>query len=135
ILRDLIEKRLDYIRRDGTSFFDAARNAALVASAERYYRAMYLGSVESWNLRDEHMFETLRSIVDQSGAARVLVWEHNTPVGDADRPATEVQRHCFKAARPGRFDELGWFGEARAARPLAVQEARGELPETYPFGF
>ena len=42
-----------------TRFFDAAQNARLVANAERYYRAMYYGSVASWNLRDQHMFDTL----------------------------------------------------------------------------
>ncbi len=57
ILVDLLQKELQYTGRDGEEFFDAAQNARLVASAERYYRIMYYGSHESWNLRDRHMFE------------------------------------------------------------------------------
>jgi len=34
---------------------DAAQNARLVTSAERYYRIMYYGGAESWNLRDTHI--------------------------------------------------------------------------------
>ena len=60
MLRDLLDERLDYAARDGERFFDAAQNARVVANAERYYRAMYYGSRESWNLRDQHMFETLQ---------------------------------------------------------------------------
>ena len=51
-LRDLLAKRLEYAAHDGEQFFDAAQNARLVAAAERYYRAMYYGGAESWNLRD-----------------------------------------------------------------------------------
>ncbi len=47
-------------RRDGERFFDAAQNARLIVDAERYYRFMYYGSHDSWNLRDSHMFDTLQ---------------------------------------------------------------------------
>ena len=57
-----------YSLQDGERFFDAAQNAHLVANAERYYRLMYYGSRASWNLRDAHMFETLKSILDHHGA-------------------------------------------------------------------
>src|SRR5204862_846894 len=49
--RDLLKGRLEYGAQDGESFLDAAQNARLIASAERYYRIMYYGGVESWNLR------------------------------------------------------------------------------------
>lgn len=91
-LRDLLTRRLEYARRDGETFFDAAQNARVVASAESYYRAMYYGSRESWNLRDRHMFETLRGILDFHGPdAKVVVWEHNSHVGNAE--ATEMGAH------------------------------------------
>src|SRR3954452_8355935 len=52
--RALLRRRLDYAAQDaahgGADFLDAAQNARLVASAERYYRAMYYGGPESWNL-------------------------------------------------------------------------------------
>jgi len=89
MLRDLLGRRVDYATRDGERFFDAAQNARLVADAERYYRAMYYGSVASWNLRDQHMFDTLRSLFAFYGPdAKGIVWEHNSHVGDAT--ATEM---------------------------------------------
>ncbi len=89
MLRDMLARRLDYARADGERFFDAAQNARLVADAERYYRAMYYGSAASWNLRDEHMFDTLRSLLAFYGSgAKGIVWEHNSHVGNA--AATEM---------------------------------------------
>jgi erythromycin esterase-like protein len=69
MLEDLLRKRLDYAGADGYRFFDATQNARLVANAERYYRVMYLGDVEAWNLRDTHMFETLEASAGSSGRA------------------------------------------------------------------
>ncbi|HWN39649.1 MAG TPA: protein-L-isoaspartate(D-aspartate) O-methyltransferase, partial [Gammaproteobacteria bacterium] len=84
MLADLLRQRLDYERKDEEGFFDAERNAALVKNAERYYRAMYYGRHESWNLRDEHMFETLRALLHRHGSrARAVVWAHNSHLGNA----------------------------------------------------
>jgi putative phosphoribosyl transferase len=84
ILIDLLQKELQYARHDGEGFLDAAQNARLVADAERYYRIMYYGSAESWNLRDRHMFETLQHILAQQGpTAKAVVWAHNSHIGDA----------------------------------------------------
>jgi len=89
ILRDLLDKRLAYQLRDGDRYLDALQNARLVASAERYYRAMYYGSRESWNLRDEHMFETLQVLLAFHGPdTKAVVWEHNSHVGNS--AATEM---------------------------------------------
>ena len=82
--RDLLEKRLAYAAGDGDAFLDAERNARLVSAAERYYRIMYHGDAESWNLRDSHMFETLQSLLDAKGpASKAVVWAHNSHIGDA----------------------------------------------------
>jgi protein-L-isoaspartate(D-aspartate) O-methyltransferase len=84
MLREMLERRVDYARKDGERFFDAAQNARLVANAERYYRAMYYGSAASWNLRDTHMFETLESLFTFYGTgSKGIVWEHNSHVGNA----------------------------------------------------
>jgi protein-L-isoaspartate(D-aspartate) O-methyltransferase len=84
MLRDLLDRRLDYARKDSERFFDAAQNARVVANAERYYRAMYYGSATSWNLRDSHMFDTLESLLAFYGPkSRGIVWEHNSHVGNA----------------------------------------------------
>jgi erythromycin esterase-like protein/predicted phosphoribosyltransferase len=72
--------------------FYAEQNARLVVSAERYYRAMYRGGVDSWNLRDRHMAETLELLSTHlertSGRAKLAVWEHNSHLGD--NRATEL---------------------------------------------
>jgi len=84
MLRELLGKRLEYSPHDGEQFLDATQNARLVRNAEAYYRAMYYGSAESWNLRDTHMFETLQHLLDAGGSdARAVVWAHNSHIGDA----------------------------------------------------
>jgi len=88
MLRELLANRLAYSAQDGDEFFDAAQNARVVAGAEAYYRAMYYGAAESWNLRDRHMFDTLRAIREHRDDAKLIVWEHNSHVGDAS--ATEM---------------------------------------------
>ncbi|TCK33646.1 protein-L-isoaspartate(D-aspartate) O-methyltransferase [Paraburkholderia sp. BL8N3] len=89
-LRDMLEKRLTSPASD-PGLLDATHNAQLVASAEQYYRAMYSGSTESWNLRDTHMFDTLVSLLDAWGPdSRAIVWAHNSHLGDAS--ATEMGR-------------------------------------------
>ena len=89
MLRDMLERRIEYGSKDGERFFDAAQNARVVANAEHYYRAMYYGSAQSWNLRDSHMFDTLESLFGLYGpSARGIVWEHNSHVGVAR--ATEM---------------------------------------------
>ena len=54
---------------------------------------MFSGRASSWNLRDQHMVDTLDALVIHLGRlrgipARVVVWAHNSYVGDAR--ATEV---------------------------------------------
>jgi protein-L-isoaspartate(D-aspartate) O-methyltransferase len=88
-LREMLSKRFEYMERDGWGFLDAAQNARLVANAERYYRAMYYGSAESWNLRDTHMFDTLETVLSFRGPeSRAVVWAHNSHLGNA--AATEM---------------------------------------------
>ncbi len=89
MLGDMLHRQLEYSERDGERFLDAVQNARLVANAERYYRVMYHGSIDSWNLRDSHMFETLKALLSARGPrAKAVVWEHNSHVGDA--AATEM---------------------------------------------
>jgi protein-L-isoaspartate(D-aspartate) O-methyltransferase len=89
MLTDLLQKRRAYAEHDGERFLDAVQNARLVANAERYYRTMYYGSRSSWNLRDSHMFETLRNVLTFHGSqAKGIIWAHNSHVGDSG--ATEM---------------------------------------------
>ena len=82
--RELLGHHLDYASQDRESFIDAVQNARLIASAERYYRIMYYGGAESWNLRDSHMFETLTHLLEAKGPdAKAVIWAHNSHIGDA----------------------------------------------------
>ena len=82
-LVELLQHRLDYAARDGELFFDAAQNARIVRAAEQYYRIMYRGSRESWNLRDRHMFDTLHRLMEHRPKAKAIVWAHNSHIGNA----------------------------------------------------
>ncbi|CAH0346400.1 erythromycin esterase family protein [Bacillus sp. CECT 9360] len=63
---------------------DLKINALVTANAERYYSTMILNDESSWNIRDLHMVEALNEVMDFHGPeAKVIVWEHNTHVGDA----------------------------------------------------
>jgi erythromycin esterase-like protein len=92
VVDQLVELRRKYaelMRRDGhigeEEFFSAEQNARLVINAERYYRSMFHGRASSWNLRDQHMFETLTALLSHldSGEAKLVVWAHNSHLGDA----------------------------------------------------
>jgi erythromycin esterase-like protein len=97
-LAELRRSGAEYAQRDGRvepdDLFFAEQNARLVRNAERYYRAMFGDRVTSWNLRDQHMVETLDSLVafrDARGQReKVVLWAHNSHLGDAR--ATEMGR-------------------------------------------
>jgi len=95
-LVDLQRRAAEYARRDGRvaaeDFFYAEQNARLVKNAEQYYRTMFRGRVSSWNLRDQHMAETLGALLEHLAAqsraqpkhdTKVVVWAHNSHLGDA----------------------------------------------------
>jgi erythromycin esterase-like protein/predicted phosphoribosyltransferase len=88
-----IENARDTLLEQDVRFY-AEQNARLVVHAEAYYRAVFRGGATSWNLRDRHMFDTLLSLIEHlertrsRAPAKVVVWEHNSHVGDAR--ATEL---------------------------------------------
>jgi erythromycin esterase-like protein len=90
-LVDLRRRAADYARRDGRiaadEYFVAEQNAQVVRNAETYYRAMFRGGAESWNVRDRHMMTTLDALLAHVGRshrpARAVVWAHNSHLGDA----------------------------------------------------
>jgi len=97
-LVDLQRRSYEYIHRDGhlaeDEFFSAEQNAKLVKNAEEYYRAMFQGRINTWNLRDRHMAETFHALwahLDRRyGNSKIVVWVHNSHLGDAR--ATEMGR-------------------------------------------
>ncbi|MCX5494423.1 erythromycin esterase family protein [Kaistia dalseonensis] len=145
ILVELLQKELRYARHDGERFFDAAQNARVVADAERYYRAMYYGARESWNLRDRHMFETLKNILAQAGPdAKAVVWAHNSHIGDArftemgrERGELNIGQLCRETY--GSDASLIGFGThagtvAAASEwdaPMEVKTVRPSRPDSY----
>ena len=95
-LMDPNRRRADYASRNGriaaAEFFFAEQNARLVRNAEEYYRTMFRGQIESWNLRDQHMTQTLDELMQFleriRPGARIVLWAHNSHLGDAR--ATEI---------------------------------------------
>jgi protein-L-isoaspartate(D-aspartate) O-methyltransferase len=80
--RELLHQAVETAGDD--ALFDSAQNARLVAAAEKYYRIMYYGGAEAWNLRDRHMFETLDHLLRRAGPkGKAVVWAHNSHIGDA----------------------------------------------------
>jgi erythromycin esterase-like protein len=143
-LQDLLGKRLAYSHRDGERFLDALQNARVVADAEQYYRAMYYGSRASWNLRDQHMFDTLQIVCAFRGPdTKAVVWEHNSHVGNA--AATEMgargELNVGMLAREVYGDAaylVGFgtdHGTVAAATdwdgPMQVKQVRPAHPESY----
>src|SRR5207253_6705124 len=116
--------------------------------AEQYYRSMFRGRVSSWNLRDRHMAETLEALTEhlsrtQAGQAKIVVWEHNSHLGDAR--ATEMgrrgelnvgqlvrERHDRKAVLVGFSTYTGTVTAASDwGGPAERKRVRPALPESY----
>jgi protein-L-isoaspartate(D-aspartate) O-methyltransferase len=144
MLNELQRKRLEYVRRDGNRFADAVQNARLVVSAERYYRAMYRGSVASWNLRDQHMFDTLELLLESYGAgSRGVVWAHNSHLGDASATAMAARGEhnvgqLVRQAHGPRAHLIGFgthTGTVAAAsdwgEPVQTMRVRPSHPQSY----
>jgi erythromycin esterase-like protein len=89
-----LRARLESAERssDADEAFYAEQKARLALHAERYYRAMFRGGVEGWNLRDRHMVDTLEQLsahLERTGPpVRTAVWAHNSHLGD--NRATEL---------------------------------------------
>ncbi|THD51532.1 MAG: protein-L-isoaspartate(D-aspartate) O-methyltransferase [Bradyrhizobium sp.] len=143
-LTDLLAKRRVYAEHDGERFLDAEQNARLVANAERYYRIMYYGSRASWNLRDGHMFDTLKNLLAFHGSdSKAVVWAHNSHAGNAG--ATEMAaRGEYNIGQLCRkeFGEKAYLvgfgthsGTVAAASewdgPMEIKSVRPSLPNSY----
>ncbi len=150
-LLEMRDRRRDLLKRDGLAvedeLFEAEQNARVVKNAEEYYRAMFLGRVSSWNLRDTHMADTLDALLahldPRVGKAKVVVWAHNSHVGDAR--ATQMgeagELNIGQLARerhPGEARLIGfstYHGTVTAASdwggPAERKRIRPALPGSY----
>jgi protein-L-isoaspartate(D-aspartate) O-methyltransferase len=125
--REILAKQLEYARNDPESFLDAAQNARLIQSAERYYRIMYYGGADSWNLRDTHMFETLEHLLRAKGErAKAVVWAHNSHIGDArytEMGASRAELNIGQLCRERFGDEAALIGLSTHAGTVAAASA------------
>ncbi len=112
-LRALFDQRIATLNGDGENWFDAVQNARVVVAAEQYYRALYRGSAESWNLRDRHMFATLQALLTHGGDhAKAVVWAHNSHIGNAAATAMgwRGQFNLGQVCRMAHGDEVVAIG-------------------------
>ncbi|WP_244500555.1 erythromycin esterase family protein [Methyloceanibacter methanicus] len=144
-LIDLLKKRLGYLSRDGSAFFNAEQNARIVVAAEQYYRMMYYGSARSWNLRDQHMFETLGRVLEHRGPdSKAVVWAHNSHIGDAEftemgQVRGELNIGQLARARFGEDCALIGFGTDRGTvaaasnwdEPMEIKRVRTARADSY----
>lgn len=149
-ISELVElRRMAFeLSQDGFAYADerflAEENARCVTVAEEYYRSMFSDPRGSWNLRDRHMADTLDHLIAHldayTGRAKVVVWAHNSHVGDAR--ATDVSRRGeltlgqLARERHGRQTALvgmtTYHGTVTAAsdwgRPPSVHTVRAAQP-------
>ena len=79
-----VQQKLPTYNTDYENVFSAEQNALVTVNAEKYYRAMIKGGPHSWNVRDRHMADTMERLLNFHGDdSKVIVWEHNTHIGDA----------------------------------------------------
>jgi len=145
MLADLLKRQLEDNADDDEVLFDAARNARLMRDAEAYYRAMYYGGAESWNLRDTHMFETLDALMSTRGKeVRAVVWAHNSHIGDARatemgaiREELNLGQLCRdKWGRSAALIGLGTHGGTVACAsdwdgPMEIKKLNPALPDSH----
>ncbi|WP_162273648.1 erythromycin esterase family protein, partial [Methyloceanibacter marginalis] len=139
------ENRLGYLAKDGESFFNAEQNARIVTAAEQYYRIMYYGDAQSWNLRDQHMFDTLERVLAHRGPdSKAVVWAHNSHIGDAaftEMGQVRGEHNIGQLAR-ARFGEdcaLIGFGTDRGTvaaasnwdEPMEIKSVRPARSDSY----
>ena len=86
-----IRMKAQFLDGDREAGFNTEQNALIAVNAEKYYTSMMGFNNESWNVRDNHMMQTLDRLMKFHGKnAKGIVWEHNTHIGDAR--ATNMKR-------------------------------------------
>ena len=86
-----VRQRVNQYENEPEAGLNAELNSLVIKNAEKYYEAMARFDSSSWNVRDIHMVETLNTLMDYHENAKVIVWEHNTHIGDAR--ATDMAAH------------------------------------------
>ena len=146
LLKTIHEKQLASSAGLNGELLSAFQNARVLRNAEEYYRSMYEGRVESWNLRDSHMFETVLVLLDHYGSdSKIVIWEHNSHLGNAS--ATEMGKigeHNVGQLCKAKFGEgcysVGFMsdhGTVAAASaweaPVEIKALRAARPDSFEF--
>ena len=95
-MQRLVYQNIGASLEDKERQFYALQNARVVKNAENYYQSLFEPHHVTWNIRDQHMADTLQNIIAHLESihnvpAKVIVWAHNSHVGDAR--ATEMSYH------------------------------------------
>lgn len=118
--------------------FAARHNARVVRDAEAYYRSAAQDRTAAWNLRDTHMADTVdvvraRLQAERRRPARIVVWAHNSHVGDARATsagaAGELSLGQLLRQRAGRPGEVALIGMSTHAGRVTAAPGWGEAPE------
>lgn len=125
--------------------FAAWQSARTVSAGESYYRALYRLGQPSWNLREQHMADTLVHLLERLGPqGKLVVWGHNLHQGDAratsQADAGELSLGQLMRQRYGAAAVLVGFstyrGQVRAApdwgAPDRVRRLRPALRGSWP---
>ncbi len=79
-----IQMKTPVYNTDKEHVFSTEQNALVARNAEKYYRIMVQGGSSTWNIRDQHMMDTLDRLLGFHGeSAKGIVWAHNSHIGDA----------------------------------------------------
>nr|WP_245698305.1 erythromycin esterase family protein [Sporosarcina ureilytica] len=83
-LQSIIQKYADFYPTEEEQRLNIKMNTLIIKNAEHYYRTSLQNDSQSWNIRDEHMAETVGELINYFGTdSKVIVWAHNTHIGDA----------------------------------------------------
>jgi erythromycin esterase-like protein len=149
-LQALLQQSADGLTPENAEdeLFYARQNALVVRNAERYYRVMFQAGPTSWNLRDQHMAETLFALrahlAEQRGRpAKLVIWAHNSHLGDAratqfsDEGQLNLGQLVRERCAPGESFALGFTthtGSVAAAsdwdEPVEFKRVRPAMKES-----
>jgi len=104
VIQQLVELQRKYTEEfqksgfhtENDGIFWARENGLVVKDAEKYYRSMF--SENTWNLRDNHMVQTLKDLMKHLGICypkktqKAVVWAHNSHLGDASETESRKKR-------------------------------------------
>ncbi|KAG5176952.1 hypothetical protein JKP88DRAFT_282367 [Tribonema minus] len=169
VVRDLERHEKEYSEAGGNSdeYFNATENARIVQEAEQYYImsfmggtvtwrqeaeqccvVSFMGGTVTWNLRDKAMTDMIQHELEfqdkkrgKAGTVRVIIWAHNSHLGDAYATEhAEHRQHNVGALVRGIYGKEGTFligqsthhGSVRAARRWSGRDTAMDLNPSLP---